>query len=209
MHKKSPPVDLMSKRYLLISAVVVLQSKLNSIHGQFFVYTNGFKSRSATRSPRTQWIWAIHVHVCGSFLTGLPRVRIERFERVYLDAGLPKATTNPSFAERIALAFITIAYLIHGSRPWCSGAHLAGQPHTCVRFAALFLLMQVAEYCGPRRLGSSIRPLCDDAEPWLFHGWSDNQERSSEYLSFSKAFPKRLLFSVSPTAEDCFSAWPR
>lgn len=122
---------------------------------------------------------------------------------------MPKATTNPSFAERIALAFITIEYLIHGSRPWCSGAHLAGQPHTCVRFAALFLLMQVAEYCGPRRLGSSIRPLCDDAEPRLFHGWSDNQERSSEYLSFSKAFPKRLLFSVSPTAEDCSSAWPR
>src|SRR6218665_3923926 len=55
-----------------------------------------------------------------------------------------------------------------------------------------------------------IRPLCDNADPFIFCGWSKNlQEWTS---SRSKAPPKRCLqwFSIPPPSQDCSFplAWP-
>src|SRR6218665_3622268 len=79
----------------------------------------------------------------------------------------------------------------------------ASCPPTCIcaRFAALPLFLcsrppYTAIIC-PRRFGG---PVCDNAEPFLFSGWSSNLERASLR---SEAPPKRYMCSVSPAFEDC------
>src|SRR6218665_2131168 len=43
-------------------------------------------------------------------------------------------------------------------------------------------------------------PLCDNADSFIFCGWSKNREWTS---SRSKVPPKRCLFSIPPPSQDC------
>src|SRR6218665_489921 len=56
------------------------------------------------------------------------------------------------------------------------------------------------EQAGPRLFGGPIRPLCDNADPFIFCGWPKNLEWT---FSRSKAPPKRCLFSIPPPSKDC------
>src|SRR6218665_1712829 len=51
-----------------------------------------------------------------------------------------------------------------------------------------------------RKFGGPIRPLCDNADRFIFCGWSKNLEWTS---SRSKAPPKRCLFSIPPPPKHC------
>src|SRR6218665_3369878 len=51
-----------------------------------------------------------------------------------------------------------------------------------------------------RQFGGPIRPLCDNADPFIFYGWSKNLEWTSRR---SKASSKRCLFSIPPPSKDC------
>jgi len=51
-----------------------------------------------------------------------------------------------------------------------------------------------------RLFGGPIRPLCDNADPLFFCGWSNNLEWTSNR---SQASPKWCLFSITPPSQDC------
>src|SRR6218665_2196803 len=51
-----------------------------------------------------------------------------------------------------------------------------------------------------QKFGGPIRPLCGNADPFIFCGWSNNLEWTS---SRSKAPSKRCLFSIPPASKDC------
>src|SRR6218665_1032615 len=79
-----------------------------------------------------------------------------------------------------------------GSCPWCGGAYLAGRPPICASSAALSPHLQAVVHSGPLLTVTwwcgPIRPLCDNADPFIFCSWSKNLEWAS---SRSKAPPKR------------------
>src|SRR6218665_3655605 len=73
---------------------------------------------------------------------------------------------------------------------------------TVCSFSLSFFQLPVCLFTGLSALqyGGPIHPLCDNANLFIFCGWSKNLEWTS---SRSKAPSKRCLFSIPPPSKDC------
>src|SRR6218665_3559586 len=132
---------------------------------------------------------------------------MEKLRRVHraaarLIGGFRKFDHIPLYAECVALASIPTTHLLQD--------RVLGVA-VLVRLGALLSaralpssLLMFRPSCTPilcsRQFGGPIRPLCDNANLFIFCGWSKNLEWTS---SRSKAPSKRCLFSIPPPSKDC------
>src|SRR6218665_2752653 len=119
-----------------------------------------------------------------------------------LIGGFRKFDHIPLYAECVALASIPTAHLLQDRVLGVAVLVWLGALIS-VRALPSSLLMFRPSYtpvfCS-RTFGGPIRPLCDNADPFIFCGWSKNLEWTS---SRSKAPSKRCLFSIPPPTKDC------